>query len=204
MSDYKIYNVTSYGVHSVDLKFESVSDGTFTLIEEETPSVNFAPINLYDVVKVTVSQNGVNKSIFGVFQDQTYDGMDYRLICGFDSNVYGGLAEANTDVIKLEYFQLPTSHILELNNYNLAPNFTVATYGKEYKAYNYTERYSIIAPQERMPYDSDLKQLYNNYNDKVLVDTCSEKVYKVSPTELSAVAVAGKIKTALNFNVVIK
>ena len=203
MSDYSIYKISSYSVHNVDLKFESVGDGTFTLIEEQSPSPNF-PVNLYDIVRVTVLHNGVNKFIYGVYQDQTYDGADFRLVCGFDSNVYGGLAEAETDVIKLEYFPLPSTPILELKSYNLSPNFQVATYGKDFKPYNFRESYNISVPQQRFSYGESVKSLYNNYDDKVLVDACNERAYSVSPTELSAVAVNGQIKTALNFNVLIK
>ena len=203
MSDYSIYKISSYIVHNVDLKFESVGDGTFTLIEEQSPSPTF-PVNLYDIVRVTVLHNGVYKFIYGVYQDQTYDGSDFRLVCGFDSNVYGGLAEAETDVIKLEYFPLPSTPILELNSYNLSPNFQVATYGKKFTPYNYKESYTISVPQQRLVFDSGLKSLYNNYRDKVLVDSCNNRAYSVSPSELSAVAVNGRIKTALNFNVLIK
>tara|TARA_R110002167_G_scaffold9942_8_gene45864 strand:- start:1098 stop:1706 length:609 start_codon:yes stop_codon:yes gene_type:complete len=202
MSDYSIYSISSYSVHSVDLKFESVSNGSFTLIEEQSPSPNF-PINQFDIIKVTITHNGILKFVYGVYQNQTYDGTDFRLICDFDSNVYGAYIQADTDVIKLEYYQLPATSIFDLNSYSLSPSLQVATYSKSFKAYNVTESYTITAPREKSSYDKDFRELYS-ITEKVLVDTCNNRCYKVSPTDLSAVAVNGRITTALNFNVSIK
>ena len=202
MSDYSIYKIDTYVHHNQPLMFESINDETFTIIDD-SPSANF-PANAFDIVRVTVLHNGVNKFMYGVYNDQTYDGTEYRLICDYDSNVYGGIAEANTSVVKLEIFALPSTPILELNSYTLSPNFQVATYGKGFTPYNYRESYTISVPQQRLVFDSGLKSLYNNYSDKVLVDSCNNKAYSVSPSELSAVAVNGRIKTALNFNVLIK
>lgn len=202
MSDYKIYRVGTWNTVTTQIRFESVGNDTFTLIDD-SPSANF-PANEFDIVKVTVLHNGVKKSIYALYNDQTYDGLEYRLICDYDSDVYGGYAAANTDVYSLEIYALPATHILELSSYNLSPNFEIATYGKNYTPYNYEEGYNIVAPQERLTYNSSFKELYNNYDEKILVDTCENKAYKVSPTDLSVVAVGGKIKTALNFNVLIK
>jgi hypothetical protein len=203
MSDYKIYEVPAYIVHNVDIKFESVGDGTFTLIEEQSPSPNF-PVNQDDLVKVTILHNGVQKHIYGVYQDQTYDGTDFRLICGFDSNVYGGLAEAETDVIKLEYYQIPAVSLMDVKSYNIAPSLSISTYGKNFNPYNYTESYRISVPQQKISYDNGFKKLYTSYNEKVLIDSCEQRAYKVSPADLSAVALNGRVTTALNFNVLIK
>lgn len=202
MSDYNIYSIPSYTTHSVDCKIESVGTDSFVIIEEQSPSPSF-PVNAFDIVKVTVSQNGVKKSVFGVYEDQSYDGIDFRLTCGFDSNVYGDFIEAETNVEKLEYYPLPSSAILSLSSYSLVPTISVATYGKSYNVYNVQESYNITAPKERIVFNSNTRALYS-VEDKVLVDSCNGKAYKVSPTELSAVAFAGKITTALNFNVLIK
>lgn len=202
MSDYSIYQIPSYTVVSTVIRFESVGNDTFTLIDD-SPSAAF-PANQFDIVKVTVIDNGVKKSIFALYNDQTYDGTEYRLICDYDSDVYGGIAAANTSVHKLEIYALPATSIVDLNSYNLSPNFRVSTYGKEYSAYNYEEFYNISVPQQRLTFDSGFKSLYNNYDDKVLVDTCNQRAYKVSPADLSAVAVNGRVTTALNFNVLTK
>ena len=202
MSDYNIYSIPSYTIHNVDCKIESVGDDSFVIIEEQSPSPSF-PVGPFDIVKVTVSQNGVKKIVFGVYEDQSYDGLDFRLTCGFDSNVYGDFIEAETDVEKLEYYPLPSSAILSLSSYSLIPTMSVATYGKSYNVYNVQESYNITAPKERIVFNSNTRALYSA-EEKVLVDSCSGKAYKVSPTELSAVAFAGKITTALNFNVLIK
>lgn len=201
MSDYKIYSIASYTHHNQPLRFESVGNDTFTIIDD-SPSANF-PANTFDIVKVTVLHNGVNKYIYGVFDDQTYDGTEYRLICTFDSVVYADIAEANTNVEKLEIYALPATSILELSNYNLVPELNVATYGKYFNAYNTTERYTITAPQQKLNLNQNLRDLYS-FEEKVLVDSCSGKAYKVSPGNVSAAAVGGKITTALNFNVLIK
>lgn len=202
MSDYNIYSIPSYITHNVDCKIESVGDDSFVIIEEQSPSPSF-PVNAFDIVKVTISQNGVKKSVFGVYENQTYDGIDFRLTCGFDSNVYGDFIEAETNVEKLEYYPLPSSAILSLRSYSLTPTMSVATYGKSYNVYNVQESYNITAPKERIVFNSNARALYS-VEEKVLVDSCNGKAYKVSPTELSAVAFAGKITTALNFNVLIK
>jgi hypothetical protein len=203
MSDYKIYEVPSYDVHNVDLKFESVGDNTFTLIEEESPSPNF-PVSAEDLIKVTVMNNGIQKSIYAVYQNQTYDGTDFRLFCGYDSKVYGGLAEAETDVIKLEYYPIPAYSLMDVEHYNLSPSLSVSTYGKSFTPYNYNESYNISVPQYNIHYNDDFKKLYTSYNEKVLVDSCNHFAYKISPEELSVLAINGKIKTSLNFNVLIK
>ena len=204
MSDYTIYRVPAYQTHNVDMKFESVSDGEFTLIEEQSPSPSF-PVNGNDIVKVKVLHNGVSKYIYALYKSQDYDGLDFRLTCSFDSDVYGGIAEAETDVITLEYVdEADLVSAIDVKGYNLSPNFTVATYGKSYNAYNFVESYNISIPQERIKYSNGFKSMYNNYDDKILVDVCDRKVYKVSPTDLSVTAVNGSIKTSLNFNVIIK
>ena len=203
MSEYNIYSISSYNTISYDCKVESVGENSFVILEEETPNPPAFPINTYDIVRVTVSQNGINKQVYGVYENQTYDGTDYRVIVGFDSNVYGNLIEANTDIIVLEYYPLPTTPIVELKSYNLSPNIQVATYGKSFNAYNVRESYTITAPKERIDYNSSFRELYS-IDEKVLVDACSNKCYKVSPTELSAIALNGRVTTALNFNVLIK
>lgn len=201
MSDYKIYSIASYTHHNQPLRFESVGNDTFTIIDD-SPSANF-PVDPFDLVKVTVLQNGVKKYIYGVYDDQTYNGIEYRLICTFDSVVYADLAQANTSVEKLEYYALPSTHILDLSNYSLVPELNVATYGKYSNVYNTVERYTITAPQQKLNLNQNLRELYS-FSEKVLVDSCTGKAYKVSPSEISAVAVGGKITTALNFNVIIK
>jgi hypothetical protein len=202
MSDYSIYRISSYITANIDCKIESVGSNNFTIIEEQSPSPSF-PINLYDIVKVTVLQNGVQKNLYSVFEDQNYDGLDFRLTCGFDSNVYGNLIEVDTDVIKLEYYPLPSTSILDLKNYSLSPNIQLATYGKQFTPYHAVESYNIVAPEERVEFGANFRSLYS-FDEKVLVDSCRNVAYKVSPSELSVVATNGKIKTALNFNVLIK
>lgn len=201
MSDYNIY-IPTYSTVTTTIRFESVGTNTFTLIDD-SPSAAF-PANAFDIVKVTVLHNGVSKTIFGVYNDQTYDGIEYRLICDFDSDVYGGVAQANTAVQSLKIFALPSTPIVALNSYNLSPNFKVATYGKNFTPYNYVESYNIAVPVQRFEYDAGFKSLYNNYDDKILVDSCSNRAYSIAPTELSARAVNGQLKTELNFNVIIK
>lgn len=202
MSDFSIYRIGTWNTVSTVTRFESVGNDTFTIIDD-SPSANF-PANEFDIVKVTVVHNGVNKVIYAVYNDQTYDGTEYRLICDYDSDVYGGVATANTAVERLEIFALPSTSIVDLKSYNLSPKFSVATYGKNFTPYNYEESYTITAPSERITFDSSFKALYNNYDDKVLVDTCNNRAYGVSPTDITAVAVNGRIKSALNFNVLIK
>lgn len=201
MSDYKIYSVASYTHHNQPLRFESVGNDTFTIIDD-SPSANF-PANSFDIVKVTITDNGVKKHIYGVYDDQTYDGTEYRLICTFDSVVYADLAQANTSVDKLEIYALPATSIIELSNYSLVPELDVATYGKNFNVYNTSERYTITAPQQKLNLNQNLRELYS-FDEKVLVDSCSGKAYKVAPSGISAAAVGGKMTTALNFNVLIK
>lgn len=200
MSDYNIY-IPTYNIATVVHRFESIDEETFTIIDD-SPSASF-PANDFDVVKVTIQHNGLLKTIYGVFKDQTYDGLEYRLICTYDSNVYGGIAEANTPVHTLEIFEIPANPILELKSYSLAPSLQVATYGKSFQPYNVRESYTITAPKERVQYNKNFRDLYS-LEEKVLVDSCSGRCYKVSPTELSTVAFNGRITTALNFNVLIK
>ena len=202
MSDYSIYRVSTWNTVTTTIRFESVGNDTFTLIDD-SPSASF-PANEFDIVKVGVTHNGVKKYIYALYNDQTYDGTEYRLICDYDSDVYGGYASANTVLDSLEIFQLPATPVVNLSSYNLSPRLELATYGKGYKGYNFTESYNISVPQQRLTYNDGLKSLYNNYDDKILVDTCENKAYKVSPSDLSAVAVNGRIRTSLNFNVIIK
>jgi hypothetical protein len=163
---------------------------------------NFASVD-DDIIKLGVTLNGVVRYIYGVQTDQVPLQSGSEVTVDFDGNVYGDLLTGST-FASWEYYSPNVSDIsIELTNYNISPSLSVATYGKDFKAYNSTLSYNIQAPQQRLVYNTKFKTLYN-LNQKILWDSCDNNVYSVVPSELSAVAVNGRIKSALNFNVFIK
>ena len=200
MSEYNIYNVPSWTVSSLGVAYVSSQSGN----EFSITAQNFFPSGEEDVVKIGFTILGIVKYVYAIQIDQIPQQQDFVGVFSFDGNVYGDLVSSGT-FTSFEYYIPDSNDIsIEIDHYNISPRFTVSTYGKEYIPYNFTEAYNISVPQKRLIYNDKFKSLYNNYNEKVLVDICSFKAYKVSPTDLSTVAVNGKIKSALNFNVIIK
>lgn len=199
MSDYSIYEVSSWtsDTHS-NAGITSQTATQFEITSQDT-------FGSYDdtLVKVGVNVDGVTRYVYGVHIDQVPQQVGAIVTIAFDGNVYGDLLSGST-FVSYEYYNPNANHVvLELNNYNLSPSLTLATYGKDYKPYHSTLSYNIQAPQQRVVYDSKFRKLYN-LNDNILLDSCNNRVYSVVPSDLSAVAVNGRIKTALTFNVFIK
>lgn len=201
MSDYNIYEVSSW-TSDTHLPAQT-SIFSQTLTQFEISSQNIFASGDDDIVKVGVTVDGVVRYVYGVQIDQVPQQVGSIVTISFDGNVYGDIL-TGAAFYSFEYYTPSTADVsIELNNYNLSPSLTVSTYGKDFKAYHSTLSYNIQAPQQRVVYNTRFKTLYN-LNEKVLLDSCDNNVYSVSPSELSAVAVNGRIKTALNFNVFIK
>lgn len=199
MSDYNIYEVSSWTSDT----HPSMNKNSQTLTQFVITSSNNFASGDDDIIKLGVTLNGVVRYIYGVQTDQVPNQIGSTVTVDFDGNIYGDLLTGST-LTSWEYYSPNVDHVsIELNNYNLSPSLTVSTYGKDFKAYHSTLSYNIQAPQQRVVYNTRFKTLYN-LNEKVLLDSCDNNVYSVSPSELSAVAVNGRIKTALNFNVFIK
>jgi len=199
MSDYNIYEVSSWtsDTHS------NATIASQTLTQFEISSQNNFASGDDDIAKVGITVDGVVRYVYGVQIDQVPQQVGSIVTISFDGNVYGDLL-AGATFYSFEYYTPNAADVsIELNNYNLSPSLTVSTYGKDFKAYHSTLSYNIQAPQQKVVYNTRFKTLYN-LNEKVLLDSCDNNVYSVSPSELSAVAVNGRIKTALNFNVFIK
>lgn len=200
MSNYNIHEISSW---TPDNSHSNAGITSQTLTQFEITSQDFFLSGEDDIVKVGVSLNGVVRYVYGVQVDQIPQQVGSLIVVDFDGNVYGDLMTGGT-FHSTQYYTPTSANIsLALNSYNLSPNLQVATYGKDFKAYNSTLSYTIQAPQQRLVYNTRFKSLYN-LNEKILIDSCNNNVYKVAPSELSAVAVNGRIKSALNFNVFIK
>jgi len=199
MSDYSIYEVSSWTSDN----HTNVSIASQTLTQFELSSQNNFASGDDDIIKLGVTLNGVVRYIYGVQIDQVPLQVGSTVTVAFDGNIYGDLLTGSA-FASWEYYTPNVSDIsIELTNYNISPSLSVATYGKDFKAYNSTLSYNIQAPQQKLVYNTKFKTLYN-LNQKILLDSCDNNVYSVVPSELSAVAVNGRIKSALNFNVFIK
>lgn len=200
MSNHKVYRIGSWTTVSLgSAGVTSQSENEFSIATQNgTPSAED------ELVKIGFTISGIIKYVYAVQVDQIPQQQGSVIVLSFDSNVYGEFVSQGT-LTSFEYYVPSASDVvMNTNSYNLSPNFNVATYGKSFTPYNYTESYDISIPQQRLVYNEDLRSLYNNYDEKVLHDTCEKKAYKVSPTDLSAVAVNGRIKSEINFNVLIK
>lgn len=199
MSDYNIYEVAPWTSQT----HGSMGVSAQTLTEFKLSAQDAFLCGDEDIIKLGVVINGVTRYVYGIQADQEPLVGAFRLTILFDGNVYGDLLSEGTPSTFQFYASTANDVSLSLINYNLSPSLSVATYGKEYKPYNSSLSYKISAPQQRIVYNTRFKTLYN-LNEKVLVDLCRQTVYSVSPSDLSAVAVNGKIKSVLNFNVFIK
>ena len=204
MSRINIYNVPSFTQQVIDSKVESVGTNTFTIIEEQTPSPNFT-VFPGSVVKVNVLHEGVTKTIYAAYINQTYDGTDFRLIVGYDEDIYGDYIEVNTNIESIYYYQPDDADkIVPVDIYSVVSELSVSTYSKQYKPYNVSETYSLSIPRRKYDFTSTLKKLYLGYDEKILVDKCDNKCYRVSPGDLTANSLNNKFSSAVNLNVLIK
>lgn len=204
MSRINIYNVPSFTQQVIDAKVESVGTNTFTIIEEQTPSPNFT-VFPGSVVKVNVLYEGVTKTIYTGYIDQTYDGADFRLIVGYDEDIYGDYIEVDTNIESIYYYQPDDADkIVPVDIYSVVSELSVSTYSKQYKPYNVSETYSLSIPRRKYDFTSTLKKLYLGYDEKILVDKCDNKCYRVSPGDLTANSLNNKFSSAVNLNVLIK
>jgi len=199
MSDYNVYEVSSWTSET----HPSVSIDSNTLTQVVLSSSNNFASGDDDIIKLGVTINGVVRYIYGVQIDQVPNQVGSTVTVSFDGNVYGDLLTGATFSSWERYPQVASDVSIGLKSYNISPSLSVATYGKDFKAYNSTLSYNIQAPQQKLVYNTRFKTLYN-LNQKILLDSCDNNVYSVVPSELSAVAVNGRIKSALNFNVFIK
>ena len=200
MSDHKVYRIGSWTTVLLGTTgVTSQSEDQFSIT-----AANSSPSAEDELVKIGFTISGIVKYVYAVQVDQIPQQQGSVIVLSFDGNVYGEFVSDGT-LTSFEYYTPSASDVvMNTNSYNLSPNFNVATYGKSFTPYNYTESYDISIPQQRLVYNEDLRSLYNNYDEKVLYDTCERRSYKVSPTDLSAVAVNGSIKSEINFNVLIK
>jgi hypothetical protein len=79
----------------------------------------------------------------------------------------------------------------------------LSSYSKNYKVYNSRESYSLSIPRNKYVFNSTVKQLYLGYDEKVLIDLCDRKCYKVTPGELTANSLNNKFSTSINLNVLV-
>ena len=204
MGRINIYSVPSFTEQVIDARVESVGTNTFTVIEEQTPSPNFL-VGAGEVVKVNVLSDGVTKTIYTVYKNQTYDGTDYRLILGYDEEIYGDYIDVNTNIESIYYYEpVDADKIVPVDLYSVISELSVATYSKQYKPYNVSESYSLSIPRRRYNFTTTLKRLYLGYDEKILVDACDNKCYRVSPGELTANSLNNKFSSAVTLNVLIK
>jgi hypothetical protein len=156
-------------------------------------------------VKVNVLHEGVMKTIYAVYINQTYDGTDYRLILGYDQEIYGDYIEVDKNVESIYYYEpIDADKIVPVDLYSVISELSVATYSKQYKPYNVSEAYSLSIPRTKYDFTSTLKKLYLGYNEKILVDQCDNKCYRVAPGDLTANSLNNKFSSAVTLNVLIK
>ena len=204
MAAINIYNVESFSNQVIDCVIESVGDNQFTVLEEQTPSPPFLT-GVNEVIRVKVTHEGISKYIYCMYINQTYDGTDYRLVLGYDQDIYGDYVSVNKDVQQISYYeQDPDDVIMPVDVYSVVSELNVATYSKSYKAYNISENYSISIPRKKYNFTETVKKLYLYYDDKILVDGCNKKCYKVSPGDLTANSLNNKFSSSVTLNVLIK
>jgi len=204
MAAINIYNIEQFSNQAIDAKIESVGDNQFTVIEEQTPSPAFLT-GVNEVVRVKVIHEGVSKYIYCMYINQTYDGTDYRLILGYDQDIYGDYIVPQRNVEQISYYEQDIDDlIMPVDVYSVVSELNVATYSKSYKAYNISENYSISIPRRKYNFTETVKKLYLYYDDKILVDGCDKKCYKVSPGNLTANSLNNKFSSSVTLNVLIK
>ncbi len=204
MGSINIYNVEQFTNQVIDARIESVGDNQFTVIEEQTPSPPFLT-GVNEVIRVKVIHEGVSKYIYCMYINQTYDGTDYRLILGYDQDIYGDYIVPQRNVEQISYYELDAEDlIMPVDVYSVVSELNVATYSKSYKAYNISENYSVSIPRKKYNFTETVKKLYLYYDDKILVDDCDKKCYKVSPGSLTANSLNNKFSSSVTLNVLIK
>lgn len=202
MKQRAIYKATSYTTApNADYTVANFSSGSF-----ELRSGVSMPFSKDDVLKMKVTYNGVPRSVFVLAGTQFYDGTNYRLPVNYDSQVYREIIENSTSINSIiEYYTIdPVDEVLNLNVYSVGEEFELSTFGKSYEVYNTRQSFTISVPANKYRFLTELRGLYIGIEDRLLIDLCDRKCYKVSPTEFQSSPVNGNLRTALTFNVSVK
>jgi hypothetical protein len=167
--------------------------------------------NVDDVLKVIVSYNGVDREVYGIVNSYKYDPLyEVNLVnIGFDGDVYGTLLSdpsglTYNNVVSVNSYEINDTHkIMDIDLYSTVTEIELSSYSKNYKVYNSRESYSLSIPRNKYVFNSTIKQLYLGYDEKVLIDLCDRRCYKVTPGELTANSLNNKFSTSINLNVLV-
>jgi len=206
MSRIFVNRINSYLLHSSNSWFIHDLSSTNFQLATTTP----VPFNVDDVLKVVVSYNGVDREVYGVVNSHKLDPLFqlYIVTVGFDGDVYGELMRfgslSYSNVVSVSSYEIDGVHkIMDVDIYSTVTEIELSSYSKNYKVYNSRESYSLSIPRNKYVFNSTVKQLYLGYDEKVLIDLCDRKCYKVSPGELTANSLNNKFSTSINLNVLV-
>jgi hypothetical protein len=198
INSYVLQNSNSWLIHDVN--------PTDFQLATTTP----VPFDVDDVLKVVVSYNGVEREVYGVVNSHKLDPLFqlYIVVVGFDSDVYGELIFPSgvvySNLVSVSSYEIDTAHkVMDVDIYSTVTEIELSSYSKNYKVYNSRESYSLSIPRNKYVFNSTVKQLYLGYDEKVLIDLCDRKCYKVTPGELTANSLNNKFSTSINLNVLV-
>jgi hypothetical protein len=164
------------------------------------------PFSKDDVLKIKVTYKGVPRYAFVLAGTEFYDGNNYRLPVNYDSQVYREMIEDSTAINSIiQYYSIDTfDEVLEMRTYSVGEEIEVSTFGKSYDVYNTKQSFTLSVPANKYKFLTELRELYLGADDKVLVDFCDRRCYKVAPNNFESSPINGNLRTALTFNVSVK
>lgn len=201
MKQRAIYRATYTNAPNADYTVANFSSGSF-----ELRSGTSMPFSKDDVLKIKVTYKGVPRYAFVLAGTQFYDGTNYRLPANYDAQVYREMLEDSTAIDSIiQYYSIDTfDEVLEMRTYSVGEEIEVSTFGKSYDVYNTRQSFTLSVPASKYRFLTELRDLYLGSEDKVLVDFCDRKCYKVAPNNFESSPINGNLRTALTFNVSVK
>lgn len=201
MKQRAIYKATYTTAPNADYTVANFSSGSF-----ELRSGTSMPFSKDDVLKIKVVYNGVPRYAFILAGTQFYDGTNYRLPVNYDSQVYRDMIENATSIDGIiQYYAIDSfDEVLEMRTYSVNEEIEVSTFGKSYDVYNTKQTFTVSVPANKYRFLTELRELFLGTDDKVLVDFCDRKCYKVAPSNFESSPINGNLRTALTLNVSVK
>ena len=201
MKQRAIYKATYTTAPNANYTVANFSDGSF-----ELRSGTSMPFGKDDVLKLKVIYKGVPRYAFILAGTQFYDGTNYRLPVNYDSQVYREMIENSTSIgDTVEYYTIDTvDEVLEMRVYSVGEEIEISTFGKSYDVYNTRQTFTLSVPANKYKFLTEIRELFLGSDDKVLVDFCDRKCYKVAPNNFESSPINGNLRTALTFNVSVK
>jgi hypothetical protein len=201
MKQRAIYKATYTTAPNADYTVANFSSGSF-----ELRSGTSMPFSKDDVLKIKVVYNGVPRYAFILAGTQFYDGTNYRLPVNYDSQVYRDMIENATSIDGIiQYYAIDSfDEVLEMRTYSVNEEIEVSTFGKSYDVYNTKQTFTVSVPANKYRFLTELREFFLGTDDKVLVDFCDRKCYKVAPSNFESSPINGNLRTALTLNVSVK